>query len=125
VKAPVVARHALGAIRLVNGVLALVAPRRLVKQFGEDPAQHGPAVYALRLFGVRTIVLGVQLLTAKGEALDDALRYAVPIHASDTASAALATASGALPRKAGLTGVGVSSLNTVLAVIASRGHRRR
>lgn len=114
------AAKALGAIRLVNGTLALFAPARLVKQFGVDPADNGAAVYALRLFGVRTIFLGWQLLTAKGEVLNDALLYAVPIHASDTTAAVLAGVSGQLPKKAAATGAVVSGLNTVLAVYARR-----
>jgi hypothetical protein len=112
------ARYALGAIRLLNGVVALGAPKLLIKTFGEDPDQHGPAIYALRLFGVRTIVLGVQLLFAGGDTLDDRLRYAVPIHAADTTAAVLSGVSRQLPPRAALTGVALSSVNTVLAVFA-------
>jgi hypothetical protein len=117
---PVRARKALGAIRLVNGVLALAAPKRLVKTFGADPETNGPAVYALRLFGVRTVVIGLQLLLADEDSLDDALRYAVPIHASDALSAAMAGFGGQLPVRAAVTGTVVSSVNTALAVIARR-----
>lgn len=117
--AALAARYALGVIRLVNGTLALVIPARLVKMFGEDPKNNGPALYALRLFGVRTVVIGAQLLLARGGALEDALRYALPIHASDTASAAIAGVKGHLPRKAAITVVVVSSLNTVLAYVAN------
>lgn len=121
--AAVVALKTLGVIRLANGMLALLAPGRLITSFGADPAENGAAVYALRLFGVRTIVLGVELLVADERSAGDALRYAVPIHASDTASAAIAGLTGAIPRRAAVTGTAISSLNTLLAVVASRGAR--
>ena len=52
------ARYALAAIRIVNGALALVAPSFIIKRFGEDPATSAAAVYGLRLFGVRPVLLG-------------------------------------------------------------------
>ncbi len=114
------ARSALGTIRLVNGAVALAVPKRLVKTFGVDPEANGAAVYALRLFGVRTVYLGLQLLLAEGEVLKDALRHAVPIHASDATAAILAGLAGQLPRRAALTAAVVSSANTALAVVANR-----
>lgn len=88
--------------------------------FGVDPETNGAAVYVLRLFGIRTIILGLQLLTSKGEALKEATRYSLPIHTSDAAAAALAGIRGDLPAKAALTGTVVSSINTGLAVIARK-----
>jgi len=114
------ARRILGIIRLVNGAAALLAPNRLVKMFGLDPDTNGAAVYALRLFGIRTVILGIQLLKSEGEALDEAVRYALPIHASDAASAALAGFRGELPHRAAITGTIVSSINTALAALARR-----
>ena len=114
------AKYALGTIRLVVGSVALSAPDRLVKTYGADPASNGAAIYTLRLFGVRTIYLGFQLVLGDGDVLDDALRAAVPIHACDTISAVIAGISGQLPRKAALTGTALSSLNTILAVLANR-----
>lgn len=112
------ARYALGVIRLVNGSLALVGPKRIVKMFGIDPDQNGAAVYALRLFGIRTVVLGLNLLRDEGEALESTLRDAPLIHASDTAAAVLAGLTSALPRRAALTGAIFSSINTGLALVA-------
>lgn len=117
------AQYILGGIRLVVGSIALGAPDKLVKTYGADPESNGAAVYALRLFGVRTIYIGFQLLFSEGDVLDDALRAAVPIHASDTLSAIIAGATGQLPRRAALTGTALSSLNTFLAISANR--RRR
>jgi hypothetical protein len=114
------AQYTLGAIRLIVGSVALGAPEKLVKTYGADPASNGAAVYALRLFGVRTIYIGLQLLLGEGAALDDALRAAIPIHACDTISAVIAGATGQLPRRAALTGTALSSINTVLATVANR-----
>ncbi len=115
------ARYALGAIRLTNGTIALVAPKRLVKTFGADPETNGAAVYALRLFGVRTVCLGLVLLIAEGPVLEDAVRYALPIHATDTMSAVVAGLTGQLPRRAAVTGAVVSAFNTALAAAARAG----
>jgi len=112
------ARIALGFIRLVNGALALAAPKRVVTMFGIDPETNGAAIYALRLFGVRTVFLGVKLLKSEGDVLEDALREAPFIHANDTASAALAGLTSQLPRRAAVTGTLLSSVNTGLALIA-------
>lgn len=112
------ARIALGVIRLVNGSLALAAPKRVVTMFGIDPEANGAAVYALRLFGVRTVLLGWKLLKSEGDALEDALREAPFIHASDTASAVLAGLTSQLPKRAAVVGTLFSSLNTALALTA-------
>ncbi len=71
------------------------------------------------MFGVRTIVLGYDLLTLTGAAQERARTQAVLIHATDTA-AALRTAVCAadLPPRVARTTVAISGLNTVLAVVA-------
>ena len=114
------ARQALGAIRLVNGALALFAPRFLIRRLGTDPDRDPSAVYPFRMFGVRTLLIGADLLLLTGEESRRATRLAVVIHATDTASAATCLVKGYLPRKAGIVATAISSLNTVLAVIAAR-----
>ena len=115
-------RYALAGIRLVNGGAALFTPEQLAKRLGADPEANGAVVYALRMFGVRTIVIGAELLVLRGEDLDRSLRKGVVIHASDTVAAAAAGAKGYLPpRIAALTTL-ISTVNTGLA-IAARGRR--
>lgn len=115
------ARVALGTIRLVNGLAALLAPRRVARMFGVDPDENGAVVYVLRLFGVRTVFLGAELLFSKDqERRNEALRFGIVIHASDTVAAALAGFRGDLPRRASITGTLISASNTALAVIGSR-----
>ena len=114
------ARQVLAAIRLVNGALALFAPRFLIRRLGTDPDRDPSAVYPFRMFGVRTLLIGADLLLLTGEESRRATRLAVVIHATDTASAATCLVKGYLPRKAGIVATAISSLNTVLAVIAAR-----
>jgi hypothetical protein len=116
------ARYTLAAIRLFNGGAALFAPEKLARRLGADPQANGAVIYVLRMFGVRTVVIGTELLVLRGEALDRSLRKGVLIHATDTVAAAAAGAKGYLPpRTAALTTL-ISTVNTGLA-IAARGRR--
>jgi len=112
------ARKILAVIRLVNGGIALAAPRWFLRTIGVDPETNGAAVYVLRMFGVRTLYLGYQLLAAGGEELDEAVRAGVYIHASDATAAILGGLTGALPARAALSGALTSSVNTVLSLLA-------
>ena len=110
------ARVALAGIRLLNGVLALFFPSLLARRFGDTP--RSSVIYALRLFGVRTIVIGLELLVPDEGLRASALRYAIPIHASDTVSAALAGMQGQLPRRTAIMLTALSGINTTLAILA-------
>lgn len=113
------ARYALAAVRLFNGTAALLAPRTLGKRLGVDPDHSPAAVYALRLFGVRTVYVGAELLLKRGDHLRDALRVAPAIHLSDTLAAVAAGATGQLPEKSARTATVISGVNVVLALLAS------
>jgi hypothetical protein len=113
------ARILLAIIRLTNGLLALLAPSFLARQVGIDPDATPGALYVFRMFGIRTVLLGVELFTQTGEGRVEALRRAILIHASDTVAAFLATLSGNFPKRGRLI-VYISAANTALAVIASR-----
>jgi hypothetical protein len=113
------ARYVLAAVRLFNGTAALVAPRTLGRRLGVDPDQSPAAVYALRLFGVRTVYVGAELLLKRGDHLRDALRVAPAIHVSDTLSAVAAGAAGQLPKRSARTATIISGVNVLLALLAS------
>jgi uncharacterized protein YjeT (DUF2065 family) len=117
------ARYALGTIRLVNGTTALLFPTQLIRRMGVDPEVNAAATYALRMFGIRTVVIGSDLLWARGDALEHALRVAPLIHVSDTASAVIAGVTHRIPTKAAVTGTVISSVNVVLSFLAQ--DRRR
>ncbi|MFG2934359.1 hypothetical protein [Streptomyces sp. NPDC048282] len=120
--------YVLAGIRLFNGVTGLLAPELLVRRLDPDREPPSPAaVYAFRLFGIRTILLGLDLLTNRDERLREDLRDGVLIHGSDTATAATLGLSGRLPpRTAALTTL-VSAANTVLAAtsLANSGKGKR
>jgi hypothetical protein len=110
------ARILLAGIRLINGAAALFAPKLLARQFRDNP--NSAVIYVLRLFGIRTIIVGIELLVPDEEIRASALRYAIPIHASDTISAALAGIQGQLPPHVSIMLTAISGVNTALAIIA-------
>src|SRR4051795_4836608 len=91
------ARIALAGIRLFNGTAALVAPDELARRLGVDPDLNPGVLYFIRLFGIRTVLIGAELLVRKGKQRDEALKLAILIHASDTLAAAMAASSQRLP----------------------------
>jgi len=117
------ARYALAAIRIINGLLALLAPSLIIKRFGEDPDKDAAAIYGLRLFGVRTVLIGADLITEQGQPLQHTIRQAVIIHASDTVTAATLGTSGRLRPQMAVPITIISALNTALAIAAWRSSR--
>jgi hypothetical protein len=109
------ARLALATIRLVNGTLALVAPKTLLRRLGADPDANKVAIYPLRMFGIRTIVLGVQLLADEPAPQTDA--FGVLIHATDAAAAITAGLRRQLPARVAAATAGISLTNTALALV--------
>lgn len=109
------ARATLAGVRLLNGSVGLLAPQVLARRLGPDAEHDAATVYALRLFGVRTVVIAIDLFRREPAAL----RTALPIHASDTIAAILLARR--LPARQGAVVVGVSTLNTLLALLARRG----
>jgi len=115
------ARILLAGIRLFNGTAALVAPEELARRLGVDPGQNPGVLYFIRLFGIRTVLIGAELLVRRGERLDEAVKLGILVHASDTLAAAMAAASRRLPPGAGKMVTIISAVNTALAIYASTG----
>ena len=76
------------------------------------------------MFGVRTVLIAIDLLFASGQRQADAINQAPIIHASDTIAAAVAAATGRLPNRSGLTITLISAINTGLALWAREGLQR-
>lgn len=114
------ARQALAAVRIFNGSLGLLAPEVLIKRI--DP-QHQPspaAIYAFRLFGIRTILIGADLLVLRGASLRRALYQGVLVHGSDTmTSVLLGLQSKTTPRTATMLAA-ISAGNVLLALLSLR-----
>jgi hypothetical protein len=119
------ARYLLAGIRIVNGIIALVAPWIIVKRFGEIPEQSAAATYGLRLFGVRSVLIGADLVTQCGQPLLHTTSQAVVIHASDTMTAAGLGISGRLRPRMAIQLTLISALNTVLATISWLASKRQ
>ena len=113
------ARVALAGIRIFNGTAGLFAPGMLARRLDVEHAA-GPMAYPFRMFGIRTILIGADLLARDPAVRRHALRAAIVVHASDTVCAFVAGASGALPRRAARTATAISALNVVLALLANR-----
>ncbi|MGX1507628.1 UNVERIFIED_CONTAM: hypothetical protein RKD43_006253 [Streptomyces graminofaciens] len=78
-------------------------------------------IYVLRMFGVRTVVLGAELLFLKDpDELDRALRVGTLIHTSDALSAARAGQEGTLARGPAMAATAISTVNVALAFLANR-----
>lgn len=112
-----VAKQLLALIRIVNGALALVAPDVLGKRLQANTKTSPGFGYAFRLFGVRTVLLGVQLWRAPDDPNNHVVREALLVHASDTVAATVVYRRGELPKKGALMAITASAINTVLALI--------
>lgn len=111
----------LGSVRLLNGLIALISPESAARRLGTDPEANPAPIYPLRMFGVRTVILGAELLLSEaGDERRRAMRIAIPIHACDTAAAALGGIRGQLPRREAALLTVISAVNTVLAVLGSQ-----
>ena len=118
------ARILLAAVRIFNGTGSLLAPAAMGRKAGVDPEENRAALYVMRLFGARTVLIGTDLLARDPAVRARAVRVALLIHASDAAAAVIAGARGELPRRAATTAALVSSANVALAALARRGAAR-
>jgi hypothetical protein len=110
------ARVSLGLIRLTNGAIAVVAPQLITRRFmsGDPPPV---AVYALRMFGIRTVLVGFDLLRTPGRERTHAARVAPIIHGSDLLSAIFVATSGRAPKEISRFIVVISGINMMLALL--------
>jgi hypothetical protein len=120
---PGFARVALAVIRIANGSTALIAPAVLTRHLGAGRDDSTAIDYVFRMFGVRTVVIGLELLLPDGEVRAAAVRVAPVIHASDTAAAALAGLTRQIPARSAVIATSISALNTALALTARAGQR--
>jgi hypothetical protein len=113
-------RVTLALIRVGNGGLALIAPKLLLTRLGVDAESNPAAVYGLRMFGIRTVLIGLDLLSSDQDARDRAVRMGPLIHGSDTVGAVVAGVHGDLPKRSAAMATAISALNVVLSVLARR-----
>jgi len=116
----------LGGIRLFYGSVALFAPPVLARRLGVDPEANPAPIHPLRMFGIRTILIGGELLFGGPQTRARSMRLAPLIHASDTASAIASGVRRELPPRVAVVTTLVSGLNTALAIAGQpkKGRRR-
>ena len=102
---------------MFNGGMGLFAPAVAARRIGTP--EEAP-LYPWRMFGIRTVIIGAELLARDPKKRDRAVRLALPIHASDTASAAIGGLLGETSKRTSLVLTAISGTNTVLALVARR-----
>ena len=113
-----IAVRALALIRLANGALALLAPEVLLRRLGAQAGTVGMAKYPFRMFGIRTVLIGSDLLILRGSELERAVRAAVVIHSLDTVCAAVGGLRREVPLRTAVMTTAVSAVNAALAITA-------
>ncbi|HEX5369551.1 MAG TPA: hypothetical protein VFY10_09080 [Dehalococcoidia bacterium] len=115
------ARLLLAGIRLINGAIGLFAPQIIMGRFRDEEHADTPvATYALRMFGIRTILSALDLVRGDDDVREHAQQLAPIMHASDLCTAFLIAKSGRVKTKTGLMIVSISALNTLLALISAK-----
>lgn len=115
------ARVLLGLIRLINGAIALFVPQIIIGRFDKAGTEAPVTRYALRMFGVRTILIALDLFRGAGSTRSHAVRVAPIVHISDTAAAFLAARSGKIAASSGVMIVVISAVNTALSLLMQGG----
>jgi hypothetical protein len=118
------ARLLLAGVRLTMGTAGLLAPGLVIRRLDIDPATQPGMRYPLRMFGIRTVLIGADLLVPDARRRWHAERLAPVVHGSDTVSAFLAWRRGDLPRQAGAMATAISAVNLVLALVNLAARRR-
>jgi hypothetical protein len=115
------ARTGLATVRIVNGVLGLVAPKVLIKRLDPTHEPSPAAIYAFRLFGIRTILLGLDLLVRPRAEVQRAMRAGVLIHLSDFFTIVLLGAQRKVPPRSAALITFISATNVAMAVAGIEG----
>jgi hypothetical protein len=110
-------RVLLAGVRLTMGTAGLLAPGLVIRRLDIDPAAQPGMRYPLRMFGIRTVLIGADLLAENGRRRQHAERVAPVVHGSDTVSAFLAWRRGDLPRRAGAMATAISAVNLALSLV--------
>ncbi len=117
------ARVLLAAVRLTMGTAGLLAPGLVIRRLDIDPKTQPGMRYPLRMFGIRTVLIGAELLSPDTRRRWHAEQLAPVVHGSDAVAALLAWQLGDLPRRAGGMATAISAVNLVLSIVNLRSHR--
>lgn len=120
-----VARVTLAGVRMFNGAGSLLAPEAFARRMGAAPGAEGPSVHPWRMFGIRTVLIALDLLSRDPAVRRHAVRVALLIHASDTISAARAGLAGQVPKRSAIVTTAISAVNVWLAAVAASELRKQ
>src|SRR3954453_15722380 len=112
------APQALGGVRLFFGSTSLLMPTTAPPRLGVDPDANAAPMHPLRMFDIRTVIIGAELLFGDERTKAQTIRLAPVIHAFDALSAALAGLTRQLPPGVAVKTTLISDGNTVLALMA-------
>jgi len=123
---PALARKSLMAARAAVGWSSLLFPTLVLRLFGVKGHLRGELKYALRLFGIRDVLLGYQLYQAEREGahpdeLEEALRQGIVVDAVDTASAMVLGVRGGASARTVLMGAAAAGAAAGLGMMGREG----
>ncbi len=105
--------------------MALFVPHALARRLDVDADKSPALLYFQRMFGIRTILIALDLVTGDDEDRRRALRRGLVIHAADASAATLAGRRGNLARRPAALTVTISLVNLLLTIVARPQTRRR
>ncbi|CCH87941.1 conserved protein of unknown function [Modestobacter italicus] len=112
-----ITRVLLAGVRLTMGSAGLLVPDLVIRRLGIDPASQPAMRYPLRMFGIRTVLIGADLLSTSSSRRQHAELVAPVVHGSDTVAALLARRRGDLSPRAGAVVTAISAVNLALALV--------
>lgn len=118
-------RVLLAGVRLTMGTAGLLLPGLVIRRLGIDPATQPGMRYPLRMFGIRTVLIGADLLADSDSRRRQAELLAPVVHGSDTVAAYLARRRGDLPARGGAMATAISAVNLALSLVNLAPRRRR
>ncbi len=119
---PALARKILMSLRAAVGWSSLLVPGVVLRVFGVRGHLRGELKFALRLFGIRDVLLAFQLYQAEREGadpdeLEEVLRQGIVVDGTDTASALLLGLRGGASARTVLMGAGTAAVAAGLGVM--------
>ena len=102
--------------RIAVGGGTLLAPRRTGRLFGIAPETNPAVPYVGRLFGVRAVLMAVELLRSDGADRTRQLRAGVAVDLVDAAAALAAGRAGQLDRRAAAAAFGAAVFEAALGL---------
>ena len=89
-------------VRFIIGAISWFLPTVMSRMMLIDPRTNPALSYALRLFGVRDVLMGVLIQAPRGEALDRQLYVGVAIDLVDVVASGIAGSTGQISKRAGI-----------------------